>query len=610
MPWDRLGIAPTTDTRVIRRAYAVALKQTRPEDDAAGFEQLRAAYEHALAWARWQAESQADAPETDLVERDAAGTAQPSPETAYESATNAESRSRPLDEAAPRATTSESDKPVDDASPTPAQTAQPVHTVWQREQDAVSAERHALQRAAFDRELSDDELERSAAQYRWLDPDVETTHPADWLSRTRYRLYHLFARRAIDRIAAAMAQGETVALTVLRSCIAAPQWEVLDARDLFELGLATWLAEQQPLPYVLIEAAMHWAGWADAEGYPLAGISAPAAFLCQQRLLHVRWTAWECIAQPIGKSPDRFRQSVFRAVLGPQNPLQRWIAAHSTRRIAAVRQLLDEIEYGYPPLFAKLDQPSVQWWRTHWAPWASQYWLGWIVAVVVGVLVASLTAVVLDGNDLAPLGTAVGFALGGAAALYGGNLLARRWGQWLWRRAQQYPLLGIALERGFNPVSALAAWLFVGILAGSVAQALWQWPPYTAAWMIAIVGLIAQAAVLIWPERVVPPIVRRALAGGMVPVPTLLAGVFIGAIGHTALAQNDVAYPLPIALVMALAALTLAVVFYARRDIQTAKPAKRDPLAPPRTERVRSWWWLIWLAILIARFIASNKGHS
>ena len=49
--WAELGLAPTEDTSLIRQSYAARLKQTRPEDDPAGFTRLRAAYEAALALA-------------------------------------------------------------------------------------------------------------------------------------------------------------------------------------------------------------------------------------------------------------------------------------------------------------------------------------------------------------------------------------------------------------------------------------------------------------------------------------------------------------------------------------------------------------------------------
>ncbi|MDC8758675.1 J domain-containing protein [Janthinobacterium fluminis] len=61
--WDILGIAATGDERSIKRAYAALLKSNRPDDDAAAFQQLRDAYEHALRMAaQWRAvEEDADA---------------------------------------------------------------------------------------------------------------------------------------------------------------------------------------------------------------------------------------------------------------------------------------------------------------------------------------------------------------------------------------------------------------------------------------------------------------------------------------------------------------------------------------------------------------------
>ncbi|WP_454732361.1 MULTISPECIES: hypothetical protein [Cupriavidus] len=80
MHWQVLQLAPTTDARRIRSAYAARLKVTRPDDDAEAFQALRAAYEFALEWARHHAQDEAAA--------DAAGTpdtAGPAPDGTPES---------------------------------------------------------------------------------------------------------------------------------------------------------------------------------------------------------------------------------------------------------------------------------------------------------------------------------------------------------------------------------------------------------------------------------------------------------------------------------------------------------------------------------------------
>lgn len=53
--WALLGLEPTSDLAAIKKAYALKLKVTRPDDDAAAYQALREAYGRAQDWARWQA---------------------------------------------------------------------------------------------------------------------------------------------------------------------------------------------------------------------------------------------------------------------------------------------------------------------------------------------------------------------------------------------------------------------------------------------------------------------------------------------------------------------------------------------------------------------------
>lgn len=61
--WALLGIEPTTDLAVIKKAYAARLKVTRPDDDAEAYQALRTAYERVQQWLKWQQQNAAEAAE-------------------------------------------------------------------------------------------------------------------------------------------------------------------------------------------------------------------------------------------------------------------------------------------------------------------------------------------------------------------------------------------------------------------------------------------------------------------------------------------------------------------------------------------------------------------
>ena len=58
--FERLGLPPTKDVKLIKRAYAVALKNIDQQNEREAFESLRMAYEQALAWAARPEEDEDD----------------------------------------------------------------------------------------------------------------------------------------------------------------------------------------------------------------------------------------------------------------------------------------------------------------------------------------------------------------------------------------------------------------------------------------------------------------------------------------------------------------------------------------------------------------------
>lgn len=81
--WQILKLAPTDDTRAIRKAYAALLKTTRPEDDAAAYQALREAFDEAMRIAPYQNQSDCDFRQPETAADDAAAADSHNPYAAW-----------------------------------------------------------------------------------------------------------------------------------------------------------------------------------------------------------------------------------------------------------------------------------------------------------------------------------------------------------------------------------------------------------------------------------------------------------------------------------------------------------------------------------------------
>ncbi|MBW7477554.1 hypothetical protein K0T92_22810 [Paenibacillus oenotherae] len=68
--WDYLGIKPTDDTAAIKRAYAKMLKLHHPEDDPAGYQRLREAYDQVMKGVKVKAQKERSSASRRLLDED------------------------------------------------------------------------------------------------------------------------------------------------------------------------------------------------------------------------------------------------------------------------------------------------------------------------------------------------------------------------------------------------------------------------------------------------------------------------------------------------------------------------------------------------------------
>jgi hypothetical protein len=458
--WETLGIAATKDQMMIRRAYATRLKVTNPEDDATGFQQLRAAYEGAMALAkRAQLEVVIADAQGELSPRRPDGPqpgdnvmqpqhAMPAPANARAGAPQAEPTFAPPpprpgvpghdDTQTPPPPRTDPPSPSDGQTPPFARTDVPGRN-----------EAHApLQRRAIPSPAAPSEAQLA------FDAEVAA------------------AREVLNALHAALlpaAIADEVQLRQLLSrAIEVSGQGSLSVQQAAENTIAHMLIATAPKSDVLVEECIARFDWEKHEN-DLTPNKLVMAILARRRDIKAR-ADLETRDDSLGKA--------YRRMTHPVNPVLRWVRANfiEARRWPEVT-LLHMLKDKYPALLQKLDATQVAWWERFLSQPQFSYGLvrvGGMLALLS--MFISAVSLISGGEARSKLALTMVLDVAGFAALLAGKLYLIDWPTFLIRRRWA----------GRAPLPVLAGWFPMLLVLSAVAVFLPDTPALW--WSIAILG--------------------------------------------------------------------------------------------------------------------------
>lgn len=417
--WFLLDLAPTADTRAIKRAYAARLKCTRPDEDPQGFQALRQAYEVAL---RQAAEGDFAPSKADEIFDWLSAGGDAEPEVLAESPTATVATDAAVTEtvaaspSAPPPWASRFIDPPEDFSPAPADDSllAPLESYCQQIDARGAFDPTALDRLLLDRRWQAPEsarqlqsallvcierkihpeqdaadgraplastawlatLEQAAAHFGWL------THLPAWLSGhadllDRLRLH--LGRRAIDEVTSRMdSEGEDAAAALLRQQLDGVLFSHLDNRLLLKQLWIEHLTDTD-CPGKLVDLVHRAFGWHldpdDLLAQPLGEQLAERHKAEHDRLLLLRIVLLDEIKHPA------ITVASAALLLRPKIGFAGWWASLNEKKQGQVHATLDWLDAEAPEALQEIAPKVLRWWRK---PWPVQHYFWYLAALLSG----------------------------------------------------------------------------------------------------------------------------------------------------------------------------------------------------------------------------------
>ena len=409
--WEVLGLTPTPDQREIKRAYARLAKITRPDEDPAGFQRLRSAYDYVLERARHletvaAAQGPLEPERAEPVESVEPATAAAAEPGAVETISQSDAAAPVADaesiETAEAVELAEPTPPIRHPSPTayaePAPAANATVTQWLRDLattlengDAEGFQAQIRQtlalplaslpglRTTFSHGVLDllmrtrgvplAVIADTAATLAWAEDATLNRAQAQWLTAQQ----HARLREAGINLASELSPLPTSdAMPHLQQWLAQNPLHGLEDRAWVEIGLMTGLT-QQTASLELIDALAEFFGW-DQDVSPLMQLSAADVqpFLGQvfANRREQQERDYEASMHQFAYGPAqkpftrRYAQWAARAVLEPHKPWRArlWALCKPVQTHAA--NMLQDLDEKHPVIAAKLDPAARAFWYT------------------------------------------------------------------------------------------------------------------------------------------------------------------------------------------------------------------------------------------------------